>query len=302
MENAVTFHKYVGGSPANTAVAMSRLGLSVGYIGKVSDDQFGRFITRYLAKQGVDVSHIALAGPGIRSGVTMGEILPDRCSYLMYRTNCADLHIDCAQLDESYLASHKLLLISGTSLSHSPAREAVFHAISLARRNHVAVAFDLDYREDTWDTVKEASLYLSLAAEKADLVLGTRDEFDVMEHLLHTGNQDDAKSAAWLLEKGVSVVSIKKGKKGSHVFTKEGKTVGGIYPAQVLKTFGAGDSYSSAFLFGLLHNMELKDSLRYAAAASSITISGHSCSDSMPTLEQVEDYIAHHEYVLPDTP
>lgn len=65
-------------------------------------------ITRYLAKQGVDVSHIALAGPGIRSGVTMGEILPDRCSYLMYRTNCADLHIDCAQLDESYLASHKL--------------------------------------------------------------------------------------------------------------------------------------------------------------------------------------------------
>ena len=35
MENAVTFHKYVGGSPANTAVAMSRLGLSVGYIGKV---------------------------------------------------------------------------------------------------------------------------------------------------------------------------------------------------------------------------------------------------------------------------
>ena len=278
MEDAVTFHKYVGGSPANTAVAMSRLGLSVGYIGKVSDDQFGRFITRYLAKQGVDVSHIALAGPGIRSGVTMGEILPDRCSYLMYRTNCADLHIDCAQLDESYLASHKLLLISGTSL------------------------FDLDYREDTWDTVEEASLYLFLAAEKADLVLGTRDEFDVMEHLLHTGNQDDAKSAAWLLEKGVSVVSIKKGKKGSHVFTKEGKTVGGIYPAQVLKTFGAGDSYSSAFLFGLLHNMELKDSLRYAAAASSITISGHSCSDSMPTLEQVEDYIAHHEYVLPDTP
>ena len=88
----------------------------------------------------------------------------------------------------------------------------MFHAISLARRNHVAVAFDLDYREDTWDTVEEASLYLFLAAEKADLVLGTRDEFDVMEHLLHTGNQDDAKSAAWLLEKGVWS-PLKKGKK-----------------------------------------------------------------------------------------
>ena len=38
MEAAKTFSKYVGGSPANTAVAMARLGLEVGYIGKVSDD------------------------------------------------------------------------------------------------------------------------------------------------------------------------------------------------------------------------------------------------------------------------
>lgn len=52
MEEAKTFSKYVGGSPANTAVAMARLGLKVGYIGKVSDDQFGRFIVRYLADRG----------------------------------------------------------------------------------------------------------------------------------------------------------------------------------------------------------------------------------------------------------
>lgn len=120
MEEAKTFSKYVGGSPANTAVAMARLGLKVGYIGKVSDDQFGRFIVRYLADQGVDTSHIETAAPGIRSGVTMGEIKEGSCNCFMYRTDCADLHIDCAQLDESYIASHKLLLISGTSLSHSP--------------------------------------------------------------------------------------------------------------------------------------------------------------------------------------
>ena len=120
MEEAKTFSKYVGGSPANTAVAMARLGLKVGYIGKVSDDQFGRFIVRYLDDQGVDTSHIETAAPGIRSGVTMGEIKEGSCNCFMYRTDCADLHIDCAQLDESYIASHKLLLISGTSLSHSP--------------------------------------------------------------------------------------------------------------------------------------------------------------------------------------
>ena len=185
MEAAKTFSKYVGGSPANTAVAMARLGLKVGYIGKVSDDQFGRFIVRYLADQGVDTSHIETAASGIRSGVTMGEIKEDSCNCFMYRTDCADLHIDCAQLDESYIASHKLLLISGTSLSHSPAREAVFLAIAMAKRNGVVVAFDLDYRDGTWDNDDETSIYFSLAAQQADMVLGTREEFDKMEELFH---------------------------------------------------------------------------------------------------------------------
>lgn len=300
MEDAVTFTKYVGGSPANTAVAMSKLGLAVGYVGKVSDDQFGRFITRYLAQQGVDVSHIAVAAPGVRSGVTMGEIKPGECSCFMYRNDCADLHISCAQLDEAYIASHKLLLISGTSLTHSPAREAVFLAMEMAKRNGVAISFDLDYRDGTWDSPEEASVYYTLAARQADMVLGTREEFDIMEKLYHPGNQNDDASAKWLLEAGVFVVSIKQGKQGSHIYTAQGKTIGGIYPAKVLKTFGAGDSYSSAFTFGLLKGKSMEQALRYAAAASSITISGHSCSDSMPTLSQVEEYMASHEYVLPD--
>lgn len=279
---------------------MSKLGLAVGYVGKVSDDQFGRFITRYLAQQGVDVSHIAVAAPGVRSGVTMGEIKPGECSCFMYRNDCADLHISCAQLDEAYIASHKLLLISGTSLTHSPAREAVFLAMEMAKRNGVAISFDLDYRDGTWDSPEEASVYYTLAARQADMVLGTREEFDIMEKLYHPGNQNDDASAKWLLEAGVSVVSIKQGKQGSHIYTAQGKTIGGIYPAKVLKTFGAGDSYSSAFTFGLLKGKSMEQALRYAAAASSITISGHSCSDSMPTLSQVEEYMASHEYVLPD--
>ncbi len=90
----------------------------------------------------------------------MGEIKEGSCNCFMYRTDCADLHIDCAQLDESYIASHKLLLISGTSLSHSPAREAVFLAIAMAKRNGVVVAFDLDYRDGTWDNDDETGTLL----------------------------------------------------------------------------------------------------------------------------------------------
>ena len=111
LEDALTFSKYVGGSPANTAVAMGKLGLKVGYIGKVSDDPFGRYIVRYLSEASVDTSHITVAEPGTRSGITIGEILEDGCNYFVYRKDCADLHISCSELDEKYIASHKIILI-----------------------------------------------------------------------------------------------------------------------------------------------------------------------------------------------
>lgn len=216
MEDAKTFSKYVGGSPANTAVAMANLGLKVGYIGKVSDDAFGRFICSYLNGKGVDVSHIRTDDTGRRSGLTMGEIREDgKCSYFMYRQDCADLNIQCTEIDEKYIADAKMLLISGTSLTHSPARESVFLAMSYARKNNTRIILDLDYRTDTWDTEEEASVYYHMAALQSDMVIGTREEFDVMERMFLPGNRDDKKSAEYFLERGAEYVSIKRGKEGS---------------------------------------------------------------------------------------
>jgi len=300
MEDAVTFSKYVGGSPANTSVAMANLGLKVGYIGKVSSDGFGRFVIKYMGGKGIDTSHIEYDKTGARSGVTIGEFKsPAECSCFMYRKDCADLQISCSQLDEAYIASHRMLLISGTSLTHAPAREAVFLAMEYARRNGVRIAFDLDYRDDTWDTSEEASIYFTLAAQKADMVLGTRSEFDVMEHSFINGNRDNGLSAKRLLDAGVSIVSIKRGKDGSTVYTRGGQVfAGGIYPAKVDNTFGAGDSYSGAFNYSLINGKAIPEALKYAAASAAITVSGHSCSEAMPNLTQIEDYIATHEYIV----
>ncbi|RGX56474.1 5-dehydro-2-deoxygluconokinase [Anaerotruncus sp. AF02-27] len=302
IEEIATFSKFVGGSPANTAVAMANLGLRTGYIGKVSDDGLGRFVIRYLEGKGIDISHIAFAAPGVRSGLTIGEfIAPRKSNYYVYRNDCADLQIDCAQLDEKYIASHKMILISGTSLSHSPVREAVFLAMEFARRNGTKIALDLDYREGTWDSVQEASIYYMMACEKADMVLGTREEFDVMEYCYMPDSHDNRASANRLLKAGVSIVSIKKGKKGSDVYTSDGQVYeGSTYPAKIENTFGAGDSYSGAFNYCMIHGISVPEALKYAAASSSITISGQSCSEAMPNLVQVEEYMRTHEYGAQD--
>jgi 5-dehydro-2-deoxygluconokinase len=296
LEDVSTFNKYVGGSTANTAVALANMHLDVGYIGKVSDDQFGRFIVRFLGSKGVDVSHIRYDEGGARSGVTIGEIKsPTECSFFMYREKVADLNIRCAELDEAFIRDFKALLISGTSLSHGPAREAVFLAIELARRNNVRVIFDPDFRVGTWKSREEMATYYRLAAEKADMVVGTREEFDCLELLTMPGNQDDSKSAQSLFAHGVKLVAVKHGREGSTVFASDGNTYPGVtYPAKVVKTLGAGDAYAGAFLYGLLAGKDIGRSLHLAAAAASITISGRSCAASTPTLEEVEAFLASH--------
>lgn len=51
LKDVHTFEKFVGGSPANIAVGVTRHGLKAGFLGKVSDDQFGDYVTEYFDKQ-----------------------------------------------------------------------------------------------------------------------------------------------------------------------------------------------------------------------------------------------------------
>src|SRR5690625_1774727 len=136
MEDTTSFTKYVGGSPANITIGASRLGLKAGFIGKVSDDQMGRFITRYLEENTIDTSSVAVDNTGAMTGLAFTEIKsPEDCSILMYRDNVADLKLDTTNVSEAYIKKSKTLLISGTALAASPSREAVFLALDYARKH-----------------------------------------------------------------------------------------------------------------------------------------------------------------------
>ena len=94
------FEKFVGGSPANIAVGVTRHGLKTGFIGKVSDDQFGEFVTDYFNEEGIDTSHITKCTGGEKLGLTFTEMLsPEESSILMYR-NCIAIYIFCITIPE----------------------------------------------------------------------------------------------------------------------------------------------------------------------------------------------------------
>lgn len=63
------------------------------------------------------------------------------------------------------------------------------------------------------------------------------------------------------------------------------------YKTKVLKTFGAGDSYASAFIYGLVSGKDIETALKYGSASASIVVSKHSSSEAMPTAEEIEQLI-----------
>ncbi|MED3881222.1 5-dehydro-2-deoxygluconokinase [Priestia megaterium] len=285
MEETKTFTKYVGGSPANIAIGAARLGLKTGFIGKVSDDQMGRFITDYLQKNKINTDSIVIDKTGAVTGLAFTEIKsPTDCSILMYRDNVADLKLSPTEVSEEYIKRSKALLISGTALAQSPSREAVFLALEHARKHEVVVFFDIDYRPYTWESEAETAVYFNLAAEKSDVIIGTREEFDMMEKLLNYEESNDQVTAERWFSHHAQIVVIKHGGEGSIAYTRDGDSHrGGIFKTKVLKTFGAGDSYASAFIYGLMQGLEIPQAMRLGGASASIVISKHSCSDAMPT-------------------
>lgn len=289
------FEKFVGGSPANIAAALAKLGSNVGFISCVSNDGLGQYVCDYLRGLGVDVSGIQVDSSGTRTSLAVTEMKPDSPEVVIYRNNAADLALQPQQIDENYIARAKVLLISGTALCASPSREATLVAMDHARRNGTLVVLDIDYRAYSWESPEASAIYYKLAAEMADVVIGNREEFDVLEYLSDKGNTDDDKTAKNLLAKAASLVVVKYGEKGCQAYSDGQQTRVSIFPVEAKKPFGAGDAFAGNLLHAILNGYSLDDAIAMGSAAAAINVSGNSCSEAMPTMPELLAFMETYE-------
>lgn len=191
LEEVGSFAKYLGGSSANIAFGVARLGLRSAMLTRVGDDHMGRFLTETLAKEGCDTSRVRVDHERLTAMVLLGIKDRDTFPLIFYREDCADMALDENDFDEAFIASSKALLITGTHFSTKQVHRASLRALDCARRNNVRTVLDIDYRPVLWGLTGKAdgetrfianqdvSAHLQHILPLFDLVIGTEEEFRI---------------------------------------------------------------------------------------------------------------------------
>jgi 5-dehydro-2-deoxygluconokinase len=283
-----SFDAYVGGCPTNVSVGTRRLGLRSALLTAVGDDQVGDFVTAFLERERVDTQFIPRKAGRRTSAVILTIQPPDKFPLTFYRDNCADRALTAEDVARAPVRDSRIVFLTGTGLSHEPARGATFAAAATAQTAGVPVAVDLDYRADQWDDVTVFSTQIQSLLRAATMAVGTEEELAAA-----SGTDDVRRGAARLLESGIAALILKRGARGSTVFRSTAPPVDvEPFPVDVLNVLGAGDAFASGFLYGYLQGWPLERAARMGNACGAIVVTRHGCANFMPTLDEVSAFVA----------
>lgn len=171
-----SFNAYVGGCPANIAVAAGRLGLRTAFLTATSDDYVGDFVLNFLRREGIACEFSPRKAGRRTSAFLLGIEPPDRFSLVPYRDNCADLELTIDDVKRAPIAESRALLITGSGLSRQPSRDATAYAAETARGHGAKVILDLDLRRELRRNLSEFSAEIKSILPLVNVVVGTLEE------------------------------------------------------------------------------------------------------------------------------
>ncbi|MEO8508840.1 MAG: 5-dehydro-2-deoxygluconokinase, partial [Betaproteobacteria bacterium] len=306
LEDVTSFAKYLGGSSANTAFGCARLGLRTGLISRIGDDANGHFLVETISREGCDTSHVSVDPDRLTGAVVLGIKDKDTFPLIFMRENCADMAITEDDIEESYIAQARALLITGTHFSTDYINGISNLALDRARRNNVRTVLDIDYRPVLWGLTKRGdgetrfiasdgvTAHLQRILPKIDLAIGTIEEFNIAG-----GSTDIMTSLSNVRAVTKATLVVKRGAMGCAVidgaipasldaaFNGEGVAV------DVLNVLGAGDAFSAGFLSGWVRGEDYDRCARYANACGALVVSRHGCAPAMPTRVELDYFLAH---------
>jgi fructokinase len=237
------FHRHLGGAPCNVAVGLARTGARAGLMTLVGPDEFGAFVRRALAEEGIDTAGVGVHRTA-KTGVTFVSVgAGGERSFLFFRHPSADQMITADDVDPQVIARARVLHVGSSTLSREPARAATLRAVELARAAGRWVSSDPNWRAHLWADPREAAPLVTQLLSQCEIVKISDDELPPL-----VGTSDVEEGARRLRALGCGLVVITLGARGCHFSTAAGS---GHVPGErvtVVDSTGAGDAFTAGLL------------------------------------------------------
>lgn len=290
-EDATQFFACLGGSSANIGVAICKLGGAADLVTCVSDDAIGRFALNQLDHYGIGRQHVRSVGGEARNSLAVVETTIEDHQSVIYRNGAADFEMTQQDVAAVDYARYDALITTGTVFAAEPSRSAAFSGFERAKAAGLPLIFDIDYRPYSWPSPEVAAEVYSRAGAMCDVIVGNDVEFGFM-----AGDYDKGlDKARALVADGAKAAVYKMGEKGAITITAEDEVQTGIYRTQALKPTGAGDSFMGGFVSGLAEGLSMRDAVLQGAAAAAMVVARVGCAPAMPTRDELNDFLKHHE-------
>lgn len=234
-------HLRAGGSPSNTAVAASALGLRAAVVGAVGDDPLGDMLIAELRACSVDVDSVVRI-PDRMTTLVVTVVTPDG-QRTMFGYQGASSWLESSMVPYQLVSSAQIVHISGYGLIKRPLRDATEAVVRFCREAGVRISFDPS--AEACCRVPEA---VEALLPSVDMVLLSRAEAKCL-----LGTDEPARVAAEVLARGADWVGIKMGSDGCWLSSRT-ETTGRVpaFQVEVVDTTGAGDAFNAGVIFGYL--------------------------------------------------
>lgn len=244
-----------GGSAANTAVALQRLGVPTGFVGKVGADQNGKFLLSQLE----DVDNRAILRGG-ESGIAISLITEESKDRSLIIFPNANDTLTFEEIDISYVRSIEFLHL--TSFFGNLPFEAQKNLVTRLPPQ-VSLSFDpgMPYVSRGLEAIRP------LVSKTYILFLEKKEVEILTKKVWYQGSEE-------LLGMGPKIVVCKMGSEGSHVFTHGDSLYVPAIKVEVVDTTGAGDVYVAGFLAYLIQGKSFRECAEFATQIAGMSVTG----------------------------
>jgi fructokinase len=247
-----------GGSVANSIVGLAQLGNKVGFIGKVSDDEFGSKYEEGLKKENVEYFY-SKKKEELPTGTCLILVTPDS-----ERTMCTFLgtagKINENDLNSDEIKKSEIIFLEGYLWDEGEPKKAFDKAINNAKK----VAMSLS---DQFCVDRHKANFLDLVKNKLDITFANEQE---ITSLIEAKNFEEVINFSKQLDK---LVVVTRGEKGAVAVNGNEIIECGIQKnLKIIDLTGAGDLFAAGFLHGYINKLSMKDCLKKGTEMSSKVI------------------------------